>query len=271
VQEAGEGDPVLFVHGGPNGGSTFAPMIPGMRRRRSLILDRPGCGLSELGDSERIPSRSLAIDVIEGVLDQMKIDRIDLVGSSFGGAWALWFALARPDRVRRLVLLGAPAFVPGMLVPGFMRMLCAPLIGRAIAAMPPSVGGARWTFRQMGHSAGVVTSTIPLEYWNWGLRLMADTDTMANDVRVIRRSVSRGRVRPELTFAPADLQSLALPTLLYWGASDTFGGAALARSIAQLIPRAELEIVENGGHLPWLDDPDRAARSTSAFLLSPER
>jgi len=266
VQEAGEGDPVLFIHGGPNGGSTFAPMIPGMRRRRSLILDRPGCGLSGPVDYRRMPVRQLAAKVVDGVLDHLEIDRIDLVGSSFGGAWALWFALARPARVRRLVLLGVPAFVPGMAIPGFMRMICTPVLGRVIAAMPPSVGGSKWIHRQMGHGADVVNGTIPAEYWDWGVRLMADTDTMANDTRVIRQVVTRRGVHPELTFTPAELRSLAVPTLLYWGAADTFGGAELARSTAELIPRSELEIVANGGHLPWLDDPDRAARSASAFL-----
>lgn len=266
VQEAGEGEPVLFIHGGPNGGSTFVPMVAAMPGRRSIVLDRPGCGLSGPVDYGRMPVRQLATTVVAGVLDRLGIDRIDLVGSSFGGAWALWFALAHPERVRRLVLLGAPAFVPGMMVPGFMRMMCMPLVGRVIAAMPPSVGGAKWIHQQMGHRAEVLNEGLPPEYWAWGVRLMSDTDTMASDSRIIRRLVTRRGVRPELNFTPAELRAVAARTLLYWGGADTFGGAALARSIAALIPECAVEIDPDGGHLPWLDDPARAARSTLAFL-----
>ena len=266
VQETGSGDPVLFIHGGPNAGSTFAPMVAAMPGVRSLVLDRPGCGLSAAVEHSRLPLRRLAPTVLASTLDGLGVDRVDVVASSFGGAWSLWFALAHPERVRRLVLLGAPAFVPGMLVPGFMRALCTPVLGHLIAAMPPNLSGSRWIHRQMGHGAEVVESGISPEYWAWGIRLMADTPTMANDVRIIRQVVARGQVRPEVQFTPADLRALAVPTLLYWGTDDTFGGSELARSTAALIPGSTLELLPGGGHLPWLDDPARAARSALTFL-----
>ncbi|HEY0025862.1 MAG TPA: alpha/beta hydrolase [Longimicrobium sp.] len=265
VQEAGEGEPLLFVHGGPNGGSTFIPLAAEMPERRCLLLDRPGCGLSGPVEYGRIPLPRLAATTLVGVLDRLGIERIDVAGSSFGGAWALWFAAAHPERVRRLVLLGAPALVPGMLVPGFMRMMCTPGIGQLMPMLPQSVSGAKWVHRQMGHAASALDA-LPAEYWEWGLRLMSDTATMASDGRVIRTVATPFGVRRGIAFTPDQLGAVAAPSLLYWGAADTFGGGDVARAVAGLLPHAALELVPHAGHLPWLDDPAHAAQCIRAFL-----
>ena len=270
VQEIGEGQPVLFVHGGPNAGSTFAPLVPGMAGRRCLLLDRPGCGLSGPVDYRRMPMPRLAAEVLARALDELGLGQVDLVASSFGGAWALWLALAYPGRVRRLALLGAPALVPGMLLPGFMKLLVTPLVGSGLAALlrhlPPSVDGPKPFHRQMGHADTVLSSVIPPVYWLWASHLFADTPTMSSDLGAIRRVVTRRGARPEIAFSPEQLRSVSAPTLLYWGDADTFGGADLARATADLLPDSRLEIVPSGGHLPWLDDPGRAAASITRFL-----
>jgi pimeloyl-ACP methyl ester carboxylesterase len=274
VQEVGRGasgTPVLFVHGGPNAGSAFAPLAAAMTGRRCVILDRPGCGLSGPVDYDAQPLPRLAAAVVAAALDALGIETVDVVGSSFGGAWALWFALAHPERVNRLVLLGAPALVPQMIVPRFMQLMLVPVLGTLLSRMPPSVGGSRWTHRQMGHSAAAVEAAIPLVYWQWGVRLMADTPTMANDLRAIRKVLTRGRVRPQAELTVDQLRSIAAPTLLYWGDADTFGGADLARATAGLIRHAVLQLEPGAGHLPWLDDPARCAAAVSAFLEGPQR
>ena len=271
VQEFGDDRdplPIVFIHGGPNAGSTFAPLAAAMEGRRVVILDRPGCGLSGPVDHDAMPVHQSAASVVAATLDALGIDRADVVGSSFGGAWTMWFALAEPERVNRVVLLGAPAFVPGMIVPPFLRMMWTPILGDLIARMPPSVGGSRWVHRQMGHSAAVVESAIPPAYWEWAVRLMADTATMASELRVIRKSLARRGPRPEVQFTADQLRSIAAPVLLYWGDADTFGGAEVAHQIAGLLPDCTLEIAPGAGHLPWLDDPGRAARVVGEFLRS---
>jgi 2-hydroxy-6-oxonona-2,4-dienedioate hydrolase len=63
--EVGEGNPLLFLHGGPNAGSTWAPLATHLQNFRCLILDRPGCGLSEAISYSSVDLRSLAVDVIK--------------------------------------------------------------------------------------------------------------------------------------------------------------------------------------------------------------
>jgi len=115
VLEHGEGRPVLFVHGGPNAGSTWAPLVGRIPGVRALVLDRPGCGLSD-----PLPRLAAARDLWPAmvatqaaVIERLAPGPVDVVGSSFGGGCALWLGRSRPDLVRRLVLEGVPA-VEGM-------------------------------------------------------------------------------------------------------------------------------------------------------------
>ena len=69
-----------------------------------------------------------------------------------GALWSLWLALAEPDRVASLVLLGCPANVLGTSAPFPFRLLSVPrLNARMLAMEPPSTQQARTTFRRMGH------------------------------------------------------------------------------------------------------------------------
>ena len=62
------------------------------------------------------------------------------------------------------------------------------------------------------------------------------------------------------------LGSVTTPTLFVWGADDGFGGEENARLVTGLLPDAELVMVPDAGHLPWLDDPAFVASTTAAFL-----
>ena len=134
VLTVGEGPPVLFLHGGPAAAAIWAPLVAHLRGVRCLLLDRPGTGLSEppprVPDPAALPT--YVSDLMADVLDALVIERAALVGSSFGGYSALRSALAYPDRVERIALLGCPAFVPGWTPPGFFKLLRTPFLRRLI-------------------------------------------------------------------------------------------------------------------------------------------
>lgn len=101
VQEVGDGDPVLFMHGGPSAGSPRAPMLKNMRGFRCLLVDRPGSGLSEPFPmtAENLPEFGAAF--VGDVLTGLEVGRTHVVTSSFGGH----LACGRPRRNR--VISGA--------------------------------------------------------------------------------------------------------------------------------------------------------------------
>jgi pimeloyl-ACP methyl ester carboxylesterase len=267
VQSVGDGEPVLLVHGGPNAGSTFVPLVPGLLPgRRLLLLDRPGCGLSEPYGLDARSLPGFADRFVTDVLDGLGLDRASVVASSFGGYLALRAAAASPHRVRAMVQLGCPAFVPGMLVPPMMRVLSSPL-RHLLTRLAPTERSSAATMVQLGHGATVRAGRIDPALAAWGVSMQRDTDTFAHDAALIARLVGPLRgADPSLVLTAGLLARVTVPTLLLWGADDTFGGPQVAERLRSALPEADLVVLPDSGHLPWFDDAARVAALASDHL-----
>jgi 2-hydroxy-6-oxonona-2,4-dienedioate hydrolase len=268
VQEVGAGPPVLFVHGGPNSGSTWAPMVGEVEGLRCLLVDRPGTGLSD--PLPRPVTAASAAEYADGfvadVLDALELERAHVVASSFGGYLALRSAAAHPDRVDRMVQMACPAFAAGMRLPPFMRMLSLRAGRRLLATLPPNERAGRMTLRQIGHGASLEAGRIPQAFLDWYLALQRHTDTMTHEVAMIGSVVRWRGFDPALTVTAEVLAAVRAPTAFLWGAEDTFGGREVAEAMVAAMPEAHLEMVTSGGHLPWLDDPEGAASFVASHL-----
>ena len=110
--EVGTGTPVVFLHGGPMAAATWSYVAAHLRDVRAILVDRPGCGLSE--PPPAIPDAtdlaSYVATVTTDVLDALELGAATLVGSSFGGYSALRSALEMPGRIDGVFLAGYPPF-----------------------------------------------------------------------------------------------------------------------------------------------------------------
>lgn len=269
VQEVGEGPPVVFVHGGSVSGSSWATLAARLTAFRCILLDRPGCGLSDplnaVLDPESLPAigDSLLVDL----LDALGLESAHLVATSFGGYFALRAAAAHPDRIGRMVEFSWPVGAPISHVPMLMRMVAVPMAGRLFAALPPSERMVRIGFRQSGHAESVESGRISQEIIDWWLALQRHTDTIRQELRLTRGLVSlRHGLSDRILLSDQFLSTIRTPTHFIWGEKDPFGGEATARRLVDRMQNAEFEIFSGAGHAPWLDELDRAAKSTTEFL-----
>lgn len=265
VQEVGSGEPALFIHGGPNSGSTWAPLLEHLHGFRCLLVDRPGTGLSEPFPLTPQNLESVGARFVSDLLDALQLDRVHVVASSFGGHLALRSAAADPGRLRRMVQMAAPALVPGQTIPPFMKLLRYRPVRAAMNVLPPSDRANRSIMRQIGHGASLDAGRLPEAHFDWYLALARHTETMRNDGAMIGEALSR---RDELTLTEQLLSQVTTPTLFLWGVDDGFGGVDNARRTVAPMPDAELVTIEESGHLPWLDFPAYVAEATAAFLRS---
>jgi pimeloyl-ACP methyl ester carboxylesterase len=267
VQIVGDGPPIILVHGGPNAGSTWAPLLPSLANFRCYVVDRPGTGLSDdfvlTGNLHEFGRRFLP-----GLLDGLGLDRAHVVASSFGGFLSLMSAAAAPARIHRMVQMACPVFVPGMSAPGFMKAMSLRPVRWLMNTLPPNESVGRSILRQIGHGASLNSNRIPKIFFEWYLALQRYTNTMRNDGEMIGRAGSLRGFPPELTIPDDVLRSVTVPTLFLWGADDPFGTAAVARHVVELMPHASLTMVPSAGHLPWLDDPEGLGQATADFLAT---
>lgn len=272
VQEVGEGEPTLFLHGSPNSGSTWMPLVSRLTGLKCLILDRPGTGLSgPLPDPVRPHNlRRYAETLAVDVLDALDLERAHLVVSSMGGTIALYSAAAHPERFGRVVQMACPGLIPGGAIPPFMRLMMTPGVGRMLGMLPPNARAARMTLRQIGHRASLDAGRIPDVFFDWYVALQRHTDTMEHEGTMIAHAGGPRGFDPSLLIPDDVLAQVSTPTYFLWGEDDVFGGRDVAERLVETLPDAALEMLPAAGHLPWLDDPDRAGRVVMAHLLGRE-
>jgi len=250
---SGRGEPVLLIHGGGTVAVILAGVMAGLAPSfRCVVPDRPGCGLTDGFDYTNVPFRQHGINFVRSVLNALNLEKAALIGNSMGGLWSLYFALAMPDRVTRVVLLGGPA-------------ASAPPPPRARQPRPPAGDGSleetRARFRVLMADANrapvevlqadFAASRIPGAMGAW--------NSMVEDC--VRERTTTYALRPEL-------KNLKAPTLFVYGERDVEGPPSLAREMAALAPDARCEIIPDAGHLVWLDQPGACMRIVTEFLKS---
>jgi pimeloyl-ACP methyl ester carboxylesterase len=268
IQEVGEGPPILFIHGANTSGASWAALASRLGGFRSVIVDRPGTGLSRplVPALDRRSIGRFGDTFVVDVLDALGLERAHLVATSFGGYVALRSAAAHPDRVNRMVQFSWPAGAPISRLPGFMRLMSVPLLGRAIAAIPATERTVRMTFRRIGHGPSLDRGQITALDVSTYLALLRDTDTMRNELAMGRALVSPIRGLTDVRLDDGVLGRVTAPTLFLWGERDPFGGVETAREVVERMPNAELDMVAGAGHAPWLDDLERCVGRAATFL-----
>ena len=264
VLEVGSGEPVLFVHGtvGPGGWASLISELPGFR---SIVLERPGWGLSSAIDFSGQDYGELVAEVLaRGTrrararvgARRRRIDR-QRVGAAP--------CSATPSRVRRVVLLGAGPIVSEARVPGIIRLIASPA-GALMVRMPGNRSRLRSILRQSGHGPSLEDGRIPDEFVDWRVSVETETDSMRHERDMVCAIVKGKSYRPGLTFDDAELAAIRQPTLHVHGTSDeTVGSAESWQRVADALPRGELCLVDGAGHMPWFDDPTRVAEEVARF------
>jgi pimeloyl-ACP methyl ester carboxylesterase len=266
VIEAGEGPPVVFLHGSSTSSLSLLPVLERLEGVRAIAVDRPGFGLSEPVRVPRERFRDAAVEFLDEVLDELRLQASAFAGNSMGGTWALWYALARPERVRRLALLGSAPLLPGTRPPIPLRVTAAPLVGDLLPrVVKPNRKLLIRLLASMGEQDTIVRYPELLDSLVAAAR---DPINSAANLAELRANISLLGFRPSARIAPDELRRLTVPTLLIWGDDDPVGTAEVARRTARLIPRAQLELLP-AGHVPYLGHPQRVSELLSTFVRSP--
>lgn len=273
VQEVGEGPPFVLLHGGSISGASWATLAAALDGVRCILVDRPGCGLSEpiVGG----PLRNLhaveryADHLLGDVLDALELDSAAVGATSYGGLFAFRGAAAQPERVTRLIeyswLIGAPS--EG--APLTARIGGIPGLQSAMTRVPMTREMVKRALRQFGLGRAIDSGAMDDVMLDWAYALLRHTDTLANEVRSSPRVFTPVRGQNVALHLGEDILSkLTMPILFLWGEDDPNGGAAIAHAFAPRLPNAELVIVPGAEHAPWLDDLDTCVSQSRAFLLN---
>jgi pimeloyl-ACP methyl ester carboxylesterase len=265
VIEAGEGAPVVHLHGNNTSSLSHLMLLEHMTGVHSYLVDRPGFGLSDPEKLRRAAFREGVVRFMDHVLDELRLEAAVLVGASGGGNWALWYALARPGRVRGLVMLGSVPLLPGARIPLGIRLMGTPVLGTVLSrSMRPSRRMLLGLMSSVGEGDTILRHPDLLDSLVDAAR---DPVAVAANLAEFQALLSPLGRRRATRIEPADLRRLVVPTLMIWGDRDPVVGVQDARKVAELIPDARLEVLP-AGHVPQLGNTERVAALLEDFTRS---
>jgi pimeloyl-ACP methyl ester carboxylesterase len=254
--EDGGGDPLLYLHGFADVHSVKEGWLPFheqlTKRSRVMAPAHPGCAQTdENKDMDAI--EDVVFHYLE-VLDALRLSRFDLVGSCVGGWIAAELAVRHPEKVRKLVLIGAT----GLFVQGA-------LIGDVFMMAQPERGSSYASLREMLFSSA--DQPRALELFPDG---MGEIEDELRRYQMLRLG-SRVGFKPPYFYNYTlrnRLHRIAAPALVIWGEKDHMVPRAHGDTYAKLMPNARLEIIAGAGHSAALEKPDETAKLVVDFLAA---
>ncbi|MET9085859.1 alpha/beta hydrolase [Streptomyces sp. NPDC004237] len=242
VVEAGsEGDVLVCLHGAGSRADRFTPMMPSLVKHgyHVFAIDFPGHGVADKRAEIDYTGAGLAA-VVEGVLCNLGLAGVTLVGTSLGGHIAAWVAAQRADLVKSVVLIGAVG------VNHFPERFQTPIDTVADG----SVEGVR---RKLGFL--VSDETLLTDAWVRE-ESMINTSTGAREaLQKVARYLNEG-VNGERQDARLKKARPNLPVLLVWGSDDKWTPLEMGREAQENLPGSVLEVMADCGHAPYFEDPD---------------
>ncbi len=255
--EAGNGPPVLALHGLGGTKASFLPTIAALAdSHRVVALDLPGFGESAKPIAAPYDARWMARTVI-AVMDRLEIERAHLAGNSMGGRVALEAGINHPDRIERLVLLcPAVAWLRDRRWAGALRLL-RPELGLVQVAPRPVV-------------ERVVRGLVPGATDGWAA---AGVDEFLRSYLTPRGRAAFYAAARNIYLDEPDgdegfwtrLSTLERDCLFVWGEKDGLVPVGFRRHVEEWLPRAE-HLVLPCGHVPQVELPAQTHHAMLKFL-----
>lgn len=248
-QGPADGPPVVLVHGHPFNRTLWAPQAEalGAAGYRVVTPDLRG-----YGESTVVPGKTLLSDFaddIAGVLDHLGLRRAVIGGVSMGGQIAMAFQQAYALRVRALVLSDTSPVAETEEGKAFRNGLADRLLAEGMD----------------GYADEVIDKMLA----PYNVAAMPDVAELV--LTMMRTTAPEGaaaalRGRAERPDYRETLAGVRTPTLIVVGADDVYTPVADAEAMLGLMPRAVLAVIDDAGHLPGVEQPERFNEALLKFL-----
>lgn len=253
--DAGEGPVVIMLHGGGPGASGWANFNANFAsfaaKHRTVLVDMLSFGRSESVVFDAEPATTVRARAVRDLMDALGIERASFLGNSMGGSVAMAFAVDYPDRVDRLVLMGASGMT------------------RTVLFTQPTEGHRR--LREASAAPTLET-------------MQALADVMLFDPSVLSQDVLKSRVEaandPARRDAAArstapwrdqadEFKRIQARTLIVWGREDRVNPLEIGLLLLREIPDSRLHVFRDCGHWAQLEHPEEFNRIALDFLAAP--
>ncbi|GIJ24967.1 hydrolase [Micromonospora qiuiae] len=260
----GSGQPLVCVPGGPGQAAEYLGELGALSDHRTLfLLDNRGTGGSQAPQDATTYRVDRLVQDVEAFRAHLGLERMDLFGHSASGGTCLLYAAEHPHRVDRLVLVAPSLRVVGIrsdldVDAVLTRRAHEPWYADAVAALraeattPQELERYRWL-------------SAPLLYGRWNAA--AQAQAAAEPAQFFQPATDGfyAGFDPDPAL-PKRLAELPVPVLLIAGEYDIWPTCTAVRQLADLLDEADLGLLPEAGHFPWVDHPAAFVTAVQGYL-----
>jgi pimeloyl-ACP methyl ester carboxylesterase len=238
----------LFLHGAVSDSRVWRVELDSLSDSFTVVAwDAPGCGASsDPPDHFRLPEYA---ECLESFVDALGLERVHVLGHSWGSVLALELYRRRPSIVRSLILVGAYAGWAGSLPPEEVAQRLE--LALRIADLPPG------TF-EPASMPGLFSTAMPEDR-------ASELATIMSEIRpTATRTMAHALAETDLRDLLPHIQA---PTLLLYGDADQRSPLSIAKELHATIPGSELVLMPGLGHECFLESAEAFGAEVCSFLL----
>lgn len=257
IREAGRADSeeaVVFLHGNPGFSADWEDLMERVAPFcRCIAPDMPGFGQSARPDDfdYTVPGYAAHIGAL---LAKLHVRKVHLVLHDFGGPFGLAWALSNPQALASLTLINT-GVLPDYQWHYLARIWRAPVVGEVFNAMTTRFGFH--TLLKHGNPRGLPKNFVDAMYDHF------DAGTKRAVLKLYRATNNPGEMAEKFGGA---YRSWTCPVLVVWGAHDPYLPVGYAERQREFFPKAQVVTLDQSGHWPYADDPERVAAIVTPFL-----
>lgn len=251
--DQGQGRPIVMVHGNPTWSFMFRKLVPALSdTHRVIVPDHIGCGLSDKPQDYPYHLQN-HVDNLGRLIEELKLERIDLVVHDWGGAVGMGYAVEHPENIHRLTILNSAAFLARKCPPQ-IRFCRTPLIGAMLVrGFNAFVNGAlRSTIKHQDRMTPAIRDGYRAPYDSWANRVAVHR--FVQDIP-FKRSHPTHDTLASIQKRLGRLQSK--PTMICWGMKDFCFTPEFLETWKQYFPNAQIHEFSDAGHYILEDAHER--------------
>ncbi len=254
VLEAGQGYPLILLHGTGGHIEAYARNIKGLSEKfRVICIDMVGHGYTEK------PNRPYGIDYYSdhllGVIQALDLSQVYLSGESLGGWVAAWFAANHPEYVKAIVL-NTPGNVNNKLV--VMQRLKESTVKAVVEANYKNVKTRlEWLMYDKSQVTEELIETRYKIYTQPSYKEAVHNIVYLQDIEA----------RKQYSWDPSWCRKIDVPTLLVWTDHDPTSTVEEGESLQGMIPNSEFTVIKDAGHWPQWEKPAEFNSLLINFLI----